>query len=391
MDAIKGAVKMNKTQSLNETISNLKSFLQTAWDKSGFEKLTAIQMHTARSIIEGKDIIAESPTGSGKTLAYLLPLLQQIDPIQKSTQVVILASSHELVMQIHQEVQEWSRDSGIGSATLIGGANVKRQIEKLKKKPHIVIGTPGRMHELINQKKLKMHHVKTIVMDEADQLLVPEHLSVIEKIVKSTLSERQVLVFSATLPETIQLKAEELMSSPEVIRVGKEEDVRPHVEYMYLVSEARDKIESLRKLVRNNEMKALVFVKDISTLSELAEKLDYIGIRAGVLHSNVKKQERAKAMKEFREGKSELLLASDVAARGLDIPDITHVIHMDLPKETSQFVHRSGRTGRLGSESGAVIAIVTENEERQLQRFGRQLNLTFSKKILFKGKLSNGK
>lgn len=209
---------MNKTQSLSEVLPDLKPFLQTAWDKSSFEKLTAIQLHTVRFIIEGKDIIAESPTGSGKTLAYLLPLLQQIDPTEKNTQIVILASSHELVMQIHQEVQEWSRDSEIGSATLIGGANVKRQIEKLKKKPQIVIGTPGRMNELINQKKLKMHQVKTLVLDEADQLLVPEHISTIEKIVKSTLSERQVLVFSATLPETVQSKAKEIMHSPEVIR-----------------------------------------------------------------------------------------------------------------------------------------------------------------------------
>ncbi|WP_058306349.1 DEAD/DEAH box helicase [Gracilibacillus massiliensis] len=382
---------MNKTQSLNEILPYLKPFLQTAWDKSGFEKLTAIQRHTIRFIIEGKDIIAESPTGSGKTLAYLLPLLQQIDPTQKNAQVVILASSHELVMQIHQEVQEWSKDSGIGSATLIGGANVKRQIEKLKKKPQIVIGTPGRMNELINQKKLKMHHVKTVVLDEADQLFIPEHIATIEKIVKSTLSERQVLVFSATLPEIIQSKAEELMNRPEVIRVGKEEDDRPNVEYMYLVSEARDKIETLRKLVRNQDMKALVFVKDITTLSILAEKLDYMGIHAGVLHSDAKKQERAKAIKEFREGKSELLLASDVAARGLDIPDITHVIHMDLPKETNQFVHRSGRTGRLGSNSGTVVAIVTESEERQLQKFSRQLNLTVSKKILVRGNLADSK
>ncbi|UOQ48797.1 DEAD/DEAH box helicase [Gracilibacillus caseinilyticus] len=382
---------MNKTQSLNEVLPDLKPFLQTTWDKSGYEKLTAIQLHTARFIINGKDIIAESPTGSGKTLAYLLPLLQQIDPTQKNTQVVILASSHELVMQINQEVQEWSRDSGIGSATLIGGANVKRQIEKLKKKPQIVIGTPGRMNELINQKKLKMHQVKTIVLDEADQLLVPEHISTIDKAVKSTLSDRQVLVFSATLPKTVQSKAEELMNNPEIIRVGKEDDDRPNVEYMYLVSEARDKIEPLRKLVRNHEMKALVFVKDITTLSVLAEKLDYMGIHAGVLHSDSNKQERAKAIKEFREGKSELLLASDVAARGLDIPDLTHVIHMDLPKDTTQFVHRSGRTGRLGSDSGTVVAIVTESEERQLQKFSRQLNLTVSKKILFKGKLVNSK
>src|SRR5699024_10967941 len=158
------------------------------------------------------------------------------------------------------------------------------------------------MNELINQKKLKMHQVKTIVLDEADQLLVPEHIATIEKIVKSTLNDRQMLVFSATLPETIQSKAEEIMKNPEVIRVGKEDDDRPNVDYLYLVAEERDKIEHLRKLVRNHNLKALVFVKDIATLAILAEKLKFMGIQTGVLHSGSKKQERAKTIKEFREG-----------------------------------------------------------------------------------------
>ncbi|WP_407272864.1 DEAD/DEAH box helicase [Radiobacillus sp. PE A8.2] len=372
---------------LQDIVADAKPFLQSAWNKSGFEKPTAIQVKTAAFITEGKDVIAESPTGSGKTLAYLMPLLQRIDHNKKDVQVVVLASSHELVMQINQEVQSWSQDSGISSATLIGGANVKRQIDKLKKKPQLVVGTPGRIQELINQKKLKMHNVKTIVLDEADQLLVPEHLSTIQQIIKSTLSDRQLLLFSATLSGVIENNAKGIMNDPEIIRVSAKDVDRPVTDYIYFVSEARDKIEFLRKLVRNHDMKALVFVRDINTLSVLAEKLDYMGIASGVLHSDTKKQEREKSIKEFREGKSELLLATDVAARGLDIPDLSHVIHMDLPLESNQYIHRSGRTGRLGSTTGTVISIVTVAEERELKKFARKLDITVIKKELSRGNI----
>jgi len=241
-----------------------------------------------------------------------MPLLQKVDTDKKHVQVVILASSHELVMQIHQEVQNWAQGSGISSTTLIGGANMKRQIEKLKKKPNVVIGTPGRVSELINQKKLKMHEVQTLVLDEGDQLLVPEHRKTIHGIV-------------------------------------------------------------VRKIARHGEVKALAFLKEISHLQAMAEKLEYKGLSVGVLNSDSNKQDRANTLKDFRTGKLPLLLSTDVAARGLDITDLTHIIHVDLPEDMNQYIHRSGRTGRLGSTSGTVISVVTPKEEKMLKKFSRDL------------------
>lgn len=370
-------------------LMSLKPFLNENWKKSSFEKPTAIQLQATPIIIDGKDVIAQSPTGTGKTISYLIPLLQMVDSNKGSIQAVILASSHELVMQVHQEIQKWSQGSDINSATFIGGANVKRQLEKLKKRPQIIVGTPGRVHELIKLKKLKMHEVKTIVLDEGDQLLVPEHIHTVKEIVKSTLKDRQILLFSATLLENTEKLAAEMMNNPEVIRIKKEEMTEGLAEHLYLVCEPRDKVEILGKISRLKNIKGLAFVKDIGNLDMLAKKLQYNGVQVGVLHSDIKKQDREAALKNFRTGQIPLLLATDVAARGLDIPDITHVVHVDLPNEFTQYVHRSGRTGRLGSTFGTVISIVTEREKRTLKQFVRELDVPLHEKVFYMGQLQD--
>lgn len=370
-------------------LMSLKPFLNENWKKSSFEKPTAIQLQATPIIIDGKDVIAQSPTGTGKTISYLIPLLQMVDSNKGSIQAVILASSHELVMQVHQEIQKWSQGSDINSATFIGGANVKRQLEKLKKRPQIIVGTPGRVHELIKMKKLKMHEVKTIVLDEGDQLLVPEHIHTVKEIVKSTLKDRQILLFSATLLENTEKLAAEMMNNPEVIRIKKEEMTEGLAEHLYLVCEPRDKVEILGKISRLKNIKGLAFVKDIGSLDMLAKKLQYNGVQVGVLHSDIKKQDRETALKNFRTGQISLLLATDVAARGLDIPDITHVVHVDLPNEFTQYVHRSGRTGRLGSTFGTVISIVTEREKRTLKQFVRELDVPLHEKVFYMGQLQD--
>ncbi|WP_371068575.1 DEAD/DEAH box helicase [Sediminibacillus sp. JSM 1682029] len=376
------------SQAIEMLFSEPRPYLRSAWEKAGFTEPTAIQKKAIPEILQGKDVIAESPTGSGKTLAYILPLLQKVDPEKKHVQAVILASSHELVMQIHQEIQTWAAGSGIGSASLIGGANIKRQLEKLKKRPQIIAGTPGRVQELINKKKLKMHEVKTIVLDEADQLVVSEHEKTIQSIIKSTLNERQLLVFSATISKEVEEAALYMMEEPSIIRVGREETDTPPVEHGYLVVEAREKLEVLRKLIRRKDhIKALAFGNDIGSLTVLAEKLEYKGINAGILHGDSKKQEREKTIKAFRSGELDLLLATDVAGRGLDIKDITDIINIDLPGETDQYIHRAGRTGRLGTAGGEVLSIITSPEEKKLKRYSSQLNIPITRKKLYKGTL----
>ncbi|WP_205948521.1 DEAD/DEAH box helicase [Pueribacillus theae] len=372
------------------SLHSMKPFLQKAWKQSGFQKPTNIQTETIPLITEGKDVIAESPTGTGKTLAYLIPLLDKIKPEKKNAQVVVVAPSRELVMQIFDVVQQWAKEGDMLSASFIGGANVKRQLEKLKKNPQIIVGTPGRVAELIKMKKLKMHQVKTIVLDEADQLLIPEHMETIQTIVKATMKERQIVMFSATLPETVEKIGQEIMNDPVFIRVKKDKETAKKVNHLYFVCDKREKIDILRSLMRGHVSSALAFFRDVGNLNVIAAKLAYKGIEAGILHSESSKREREEAIKKFRSKDYSLLLATDLAARGLDIDGLSHVIHFDLPENANQYIHRSGRTGRMGAE-GTVISIVTASEERVLKKYSRDLNIPVHRKVLYGGKIRDEK
>lgn len=368
-------------------VDTLQPFLQQAWKASGYSTPLPIQEKTYPIINEGKDVIGVSPTGSGKTLAYLLPLLEKIDVDQKQAQLLILASSHELVAQIHRLIQEWTADVAITSMMMIGGANVKRQIEKLKKKPQIIVGTPGRVLELIKQKKLKVHALQTIVLDEADQLLVPEHRNNLFGIIKSAPKERQLLLFSATISDGLAEEANRFMVSPEVVRVNNEEAGTPDVSYQFIVTEEREKIEVLRSMARNLDEQLLVFFRDSGNLTVMEEKLTYQGIAVEALHGDLPKQKREKAIREFTKGETKLLLATDVAARGLDVKDLAYVVQVDVPKDPDHYLHRAGRTGRAGSDGGVVLSLVTNTEIRQLNQIAKKLDITLEEFLWRKGKL----
>lgn len=369
-------------------LNTLKPFLQDAWEKSGFQNQTAIQEAAIPMILEGKDLIAESPTGTGKTLAYLLPLLNTIDSNLVTLQAVVLASSQELVMQVYQEFQKWSDGSGIRGTSIIGGANMKRQLEKLKKRPHVIFATPGRLFELIKQKKVKMNEVKMIVLDEGDQLLIHEHITTVQNIVKSTMNDRQVVLFSATMKAGIEQLAKGLTNHCEVLRILKDEVATSgEVEHIYFLCEQRDKIKLLEKVTRLENSKSLAFINDIGEIQVLNAKFHFKDLSTGILHSNMKKLERQAALKNFRDGKMKMLISTDVAARGLDIQGVTHVVHIDLPKDITQYVHRAGRTGRMGA-NGIVISFVTEREERELKLYCRELNIPLHKRIFYKGEIA---
>ncbi|MCY8486891.1 DEAD/DEAH box helicase [Bacillus atrophaeus] len=367
-------------------LHNAKTFIKENWETSGFTKPTAVQEQTAELIMEGKDVIAESPTGTGKTLAYALPVLERIQPEQKHAQAVILAPSRELVMQIFQVIQDWKSGSELRAASIIGGANVKKQVEKLKKHPHIIVGTPGRVSELIKMKKLKMHEVKTIVLDEADQLILPEHRETMKQIIKTTLKDRQLLCFSATLKQETEQVLRQMTQEPEVLKVERSQHDAGKVKHQYLVCDQRDKVKLLQKLSRLQGMQALVFVRDIGNLSVYAEKLAYHHVDLGILHSEAKKMERAKILAAFENGEFPLLLATDIAARGLDIENLPYVIHADIPDEDG-YIHRSGRTGRAGKE-GTVISLVTPMEESKLKKMAKRLGLTLQQVVYAKGQLA---
>lgn len=373
-----------------ELMQTMQPFLQQAWHKFAFKSPTAIQQQAMPLILTGKDVIAESPTGTGKTLAYLLPLLHMLDPEKKGAQAVVIAPSHELAMQIYQTIQMWTKGSDITSAPFIGGANIKGQLANLKKHPQIIVGTTGRLLELIKMRKLKMHQVKTIVVDEFDVLIAQEHVDNLKSIIKTTLKERQLLFFSATLSERTEQIAQELMQQPHIVQIQSMGDTAPKAEHLYLLCEQREKIEMIPKIMRLGKVKALVFINDLSKIPEIEAKLKYNGMSLGVLTGETKKNERQLAMNNFRQGKISLLVATDLAARGLDIEGVTHVINWDLPTSPNQYIHRAGRTARMGA-TGTVISIVTKGEENILKRITGKLDVAIKKKRLYKGKMFDSK
>lgn len=372
-------------------LTNLNVDLQNKWQERGFETATAIQKSAIPLILKGKDVIAESPTGTGKTLAYLLPVIHKINVESKGLQTVILAPSRELVMQIFQEMQSWIAGTNIIGASLVGGANIKRQMDKLKERPQIIVGTPGRVLELIKLKKLKMHEVQSIVLDEGDQLLVEEHLDTVRTIVKSALNDRQLLLFSATpLKEREQIKAM-IGREAETIKISRQDTgLTNKVQHYYLVCETRERSKLLQKVAAMKAVRALVFARSVGNMNVLLEKLRYEGVSVEALHSDLTKQQREKALTSLRNGDIHILLATDIAARGLDIEGLTHVIHYDFPEDLEQYIHRSGRTGRMGA-AGTVISFVTPREERELKKISKKLQLEIQQRRIYKGQLVENK
>ncbi|MDF2633256.1 MAG: box helicase domain protein [Pelosinus sp.] len=357
--------------------------------KAGINAPTGIQTKVIPLSLLGKDIIGQSATGTGKTLAYLLPLFQKIDTSKREMQVMILAPTHELAIQIQRQIEILSKNSGLSvtSTPIIGNVNIARQIEKLKEKPHIIVGSSGRILELIQKKKITSQTIRTIVIDEADRLLDDKNVDSVKAVLKTTLKERQIMLFSATItPKTLEL-AKGIMREPEMITVAEEFGDRPDISHMYFVAEQRDKIEVVRKMVRLvNAERALVFINKSDDIEETTEKLVYHGLKAAGIHGSSIKGDRKKSLEDFRKGKVQLLVASDVAARGLDIVDVDYVFNLDMPEDPQVYLHRVGRTGRAG-KSGIAISIVTKQEIALIHKYEKILKLNIAAKQMEHGKI----
>ncbi|WP_438444423.1 DEAD/DEAH box helicase [Gorillibacterium sp. sgz5001074] len=349
---------------------------------------TPVQQQTIPALLAGKDVMAESQTGTGKTLAYVLPILEKVDPAAKKLQALILVPTRELGAQIVQVIEQASAELGVSAQLLIGGAAIGRQIDRLRLHPQIAVGTPGRILELIKLRKVSMHHVKTIIIDEADQVFHQGEGQETEAIIKSALRDRQLCFFSATLPEGVRRLAGRFMTDPVSVDVKPEQRTAETLEHLYVVCEERERIDTLRRLVRTLEpTSGIVFTNQVEDFGEILSKLKFAGLNIEGLYSDAGKQDRAKVMKDFREGRVPLLLATDVAARGLDIPDVTHVFHFDLPHDADHYVHRSGRTGRMGRK-GTVVAICAPNQLFILDKFSKALGIAFDRRMLFEGRLA---
>ena len=370
-------------------ITNLNETLQKKWEDANFASPMPIQSKLIPHMLDGSDVVAESPTGTGKTLAYVLPILQMVDPTKKQIQAMVIIPSQELGMQIVEVFREWVKDTNISVAQLIGGANINRQIDVLKKKPTIVVGTPGRLQELVKTKKLKMHEINIVVLDEGDQLLSREHRTTVKSLVDATV-ESQLIVTSATITEEIELVAERMMKDPVRIQVSAEDvPSQGEVVHSFVKTEPRDKTELLRRISYLKGMRGLAFVNSLDQLLMKDAKLAYRDAPIVSLHSEMKKDERKKALDDFKSGKVSLLIATDVAARGLDISGLTHVIHVDVPHSVEQYLHRSGRTGRAGAD-GEVMTLLTYSDEKTYKKWTKELPKKPVQKVWYRGELIEG-
>ena len=354
----------------------------------GINTPTEIQKRIIPLILSGENIIGQSETGTGKTLAYLLPIIEKIDTSKKEMQCIILAPTHELVVQINNTINELKKEAAldITSTTLIGSGNIKRQIDNLKAKPHIIVGSCGRVLELIRKKKVSAHTIKSIIMDEVDKLLDKNNLPVIKDIIKATQKQSQIIMISATLNNKTLDIAKTLKENINVISV-KNNKVNENINHNYIKTDSRKKIETLRKLI--NAIKAeriLVFNNDSYVTNTVVENLKANNIKIDSIGGNNKMEDRKRALETFRKGNIKVLIASDVAARGLDIKGVAHVINLDIPEDSNDYLHRAGRVGR-GNEKGEVFSLVDEKEEEIIKIYEKNLKINIKERNLYKGNI----
>ena len=358
-------------------------------EKKNIKVPTKVQTLTIEKILDNKDLLVNSETGSGKTLSYLLPMFEKIDITKRETQVLVLAPTHELVMQIVKESKILAENSGIEitSFAIIGEVNIQKQIKNIKSiKPHIVVGTPGRVLDIIQQKKLRVHDVKTIVLDEVDSLISSKGEDIVEKIIKTTLRDRQLLGFTASIDKKSESFCDYIMKDMEIIRATDESTINPNIDHMYIYGERREKFTILRKALSSAKPKrAIVFVNDENSIEVINEKLNYHKYKSVCISGKMSKEDRKNAIMAFRSGKSPILVSSDLSARGLDIPDVSHIFNLDFPGSKNEYLHRCGRSGR-GNKKGHAISIVTNQNLGTIRDYRRQFKINMRPVELKEGK-----
>lgn len=367
--------------------------IQAVWisglTKASITEPTPVQAAVIPEAIEGKDIVAQSPTGTGKTIAYLLPLLQKMVVTKRETQALVLAPTHELAMQIFRQAEILVRDAEqpVAVAAIIGDVNITRQIDRLKEKPHLIVGSAGRILEMIQKKKINAQTVKTIVIDEADRMLDEGNNANVAAIIRATQKDRQLLLFSATITKRAAEQAEKWMRNPVYVSIRPETAIPDEISHVFLISDARAKIDTLRRALASlRSVRTLVFVNTAAAIAETVAKLSYHGVAAAGIHGSSSKMERQAALDAFRAGGVRVLVASDLAARGLDIVGVENVINLDLPEDPQAYLHRAGRTGRAG-ETGQVISIVDQRESKQMRYLQKVLQIRILEKKLSFGKI----
>lgn len=353
----------------------LSSAVLKALEEMGFEEPSPIQAKTIPGIMEGRDIIGQAQTGTGKTAAFGIPIVERLDHRSKKVQALVLVPTRELAIQVAEEITKIGRHAGVKVVPIYGGQSYDRQIRALEHGSQVAIGTPGRVMDHIRRGTLKLDHVNIMVLDEADEMLDMGFIEDVEFILGQVPEERQTLLFSATVPEAIARLARRYLKSPEHIAISPERLTVPLIDQVYYEVREHEKLEALSRILdMEGAERTIIFCRTKKRVDDLTEGLQARGYSAEAIHGDLNQIQRNRVMKRFKEGGSEMLVATDVAARGLDIENVTHVINYDLPQDTESYVHRIGRTGRAG-RTGTAITLVTPKEFRQIRQMERTLRL----------------
>jgi ATP-dependent RNA helicase DeaD len=341
---------------------NLDQKVVRAVTEMGFEEATPIQTETIPTALEGKDIIGQAQTGTGKTGAFGIPLVNRINVEEPHIQALILAPTRELANQVAESLVTFGKHKGVRTVVVYGGQDMRKQITDLKRKPHVVVATPGRLMDHMRRKTIRLNEVEMVVLDEADEMLNMGFIEDIETILKEVPNERQTLLFSATMPKRIEKLAQQFMSKPQLIAVKSKEVTMENIEQQYVEVHEKEKFDVLSRFmdIHSPEL-AIVFGRTKRRVDELSEALIKRGYRAEGIHGDLNQAKRDSVLRKFKGGLIDVLVATDVAARGLDISGVTHVYNFDLPQDPESYVHRIGRTGRAG-KSGLALTFATPRE-----------------------------
>ncbi|RNA63103.1 ATP-dependent helicase [Chryseobacterium nematophagum] len=352
------------------TETNLSPDILKAVGELGYESPTEIQKQTIPFILSDiRDLIALAQTGTGKTAAFSLPILDMIDDTSRKIQFLVLCPTRELCLQIAKDIKNYSKYmQNIKTTAVYGGSSIMEQIRSLKDKPQIIVGTPGRVIDLINRKALDFSAIHWLVLDEADEMLSMGFKDELETILSETPETKQTFLFSATMNKEVERISKNYLTKPHKISVGSINEVKKNIKHEYYVAGYRQKKEALKRLIDSNPNQySIIFCRTRMETQEVADFLMQNGYAADALHGDLSQAQRDTVMKKFRLKNIDILVATDVAARGLDVNSLTHVIHYSLPDDPEVFVHRSGRTGRAGKD-GISMALIKPEESRKLKQ-----------------------
>ncbi|MEN9406662.1 MAG: hypothetical protein RLZ12_946 [Bacillota bacterium] len=354
-----------------------------ALDEEGFKAPTPIQLQCIPQAMDSLDLIGQAQTGTGKTAAFGIPIIEKLDIANKNVQAIILTPTRELALQVTNDLVSLSKYKKLSILPVYGGQNIVLQIQKLKKGVQLVVGTPGRVLDHLKRRTIRTSDVTCFVLDEADEMLDMGFIDDIVTILRQLPSERQMLLFSATMPVAIRNIAQRYMHKPKYISVNRGEVTIPKIEQLYYrVPSAGLKMNALCKLVEHEQISlGIIFCRTKKNVDDLAEALQRRGYLASGLHGDLLQKQRDRVMNSFRQEKTTLLIATDVASRGLDVEGISHVINFDIPQESESYVHRIGRTGRAG-KTGKALTLVTPQEMRRLKQIEKELSLKIKAAVL---------